>query len=166
MSRLTDLKNEICGELAAITQAAGYSLDFGSVNAVDLENKRYPTASITMLNEQPESAAIAAFGYDRCQVQIVIMCERAQPEAAKLLPLYELDGDYDAILDSVKRKLRFRLGVLPLSGVVTPFLSYGRTAMLANFVVVGMVAAISARGQEERRPAARPPLRRTLKVCR
>ena len=25
------------------------------------------------------------------------------------------------------------LGVLPLSGVVTPFLSYGRTAMLANF---------------------------------
>jgi cell division protein FtsI/penicillin-binding protein 2/cell division protein FtsW (lipid II flippase) len=48
------------------------------------------------------------------------------------------------------------LGVVPLSGVVTPFLSYGRTAMLANFVVVGMVAAISARGQEERRPAARP----------
>jgi cell division protein FtsI/penicillin-binding protein 2 len=48
------------------------------------------------------------------------------------------------------------LGVVPLSGVVTPFLSYGRTAMLANFVVVGMAAAISARGQEERRPAARP----------
>ena len=48
------------------------------------------------------------------------------------------------------------LGVVPLSGVVTPFLSYGRTAMLANFVVVGMVAAISSRGQEERRPAARP----------
>jgi cell division protein FtsI/penicillin-binding protein 2/cell division protein FtsW (lipid II flippase) len=48
------------------------------------------------------------------------------------------------------------LGVVPLSGVVTPFLSYGRTAMLANFVVVGMVAAISARAQQERRPAARP----------
>jgi len=28
---------------------------------------------------------------------------------------------------------RGSLGVLPLSGVVTPFLSYGRTAMLANF---------------------------------
>ncbi len=48
------------------------------------------------------------------------------------------------------------LGVVPLSGVVTPFLSYGRTAMLANFVVIGMVAAISARAQEERRPAAGP----------
>jgi cell division protein FtsW (lipid II flippase) len=48
------------------------------------------------------------------------------------------------------------LGVVPLSGVVTPFLSYGRTAMLANFAVIGMVAAISARAQADPRPAARP----------
>jgi cell division protein FtsW (lipid II flippase) len=41
------------------------------------------------------------------------------------------------------------LGVLPLSGVVTPFLSYGRTAMLANFAVIGMLEAISNRGREE-----------------
>ena len=40
------------------------------------------------------------------------------------------------------------LGVLPLSGVVTPFLSYGRTAMLANFAVIGMLEAISHRGRE------------------
>jgi cell division protein FtsW (lipid II flippase) len=31
------------------------------------------------------------------------------------------------------------LGVLPLSGVVTPFLSYGRTAMLANFAMFGIL---------------------------
>jgi cell division protein FtsW (lipid II flippase) len=35
------------------------------------------------------------------------------------------------------------LGVLPLSGVVTPFLSYGRTAMLANFLIFGMLLSIS-----------------------
>jgi cell division protein FtsW (lipid II flippase)/cell division protein FtsI/penicillin-binding protein 2 len=44
------------------------------------------------------------------------------------------------------------LGVVPLSGVVTPFLSYGRTAMLANFVVIGMLAAISHRGRKEGSP--------------
>jgi hypothetical protein len=44
------------------------------------------------------------------------------------------------------------LGVVPLSGVVTPFLSYGRTAMLANFAVIGMVAAIS-RARAGRRTA-------------
>jgi len=36
------------------------------------------------------------------------------------------------------------LGLLPLSGVVSPFLSYGRTAMLANFALVGIIAAASA----------------------
>jgi cell division protein FtsW (lipid II flippase) len=34
------------------------------------------------------------------------------------------------------------LGVLPLSGVVTPFLSYGRTAMLANFAMMGILMAL------------------------
>jgi hypothetical protein len=37
------------------------------------------------------------------------------------------------------------LGVVPLSGVVTPFLSYGRTSMLANFAVVAILLSISAR---------------------
>ena len=41
------------------------------------------------------------------------------------------------------------LGVLPLSGVVTPFLSYGRTAMLANFLLVAILLSISARGSAE-----------------
>ncbi len=39
------------------------------------------------------------------------------------------------------------LGVLPLSGVVTPFLSYGRTAMLANFAVLAILVSISARSE-------------------
>ncbi len=49
------------------------------------------------------------------------------------------------------------LGVLPLSGVVTPFLSYGRTAMLANFVMFGILEAISARQAAE--PASTRPFR-------
>ena len=34
------------------------------------------------------------------------------------------------------------LGVLPLSGVVTPFLSYGRTAMIANFAMFGILLSV------------------------
>jgi cell division protein FtsW (lipid II flippase) len=56
------------------------------------------------------------------------------------------------------------LGVAPLSGVVTPFLSYGRTAMLANFVVVGILLAISARGGREPRVAFRVPAKRLAAV--
>jgi cell division protein FtsW (lipid II flippase) len=36
------------------------------------------------------------------------------------------------------------LGVTPLTGVVTPFLSYGGSAMVANFCALGMLAAIHA----------------------
>jgi cell division protein FtsW (lipid II flippase) len=50
------------------------------------------------------------------------------------------------------------LGVLPLSGVVSPFLSSGRTAMLANFLILGAILGISARagnaGDKDRETAA------------
>lgn len=41
------------------------------------------------------------------------------------------------------------VGITPLTGVVTPFLSYGGSAMLANFAALGILAAIHA----DRRPA-------------
>jgi len=40
------------------------------------------------------------------------------------------------------------LGAIPLSGVVSPFLSFGNTAMLANFLIFGILVAISNQGRE------------------
>ena len=49
------------------------------------------------------------------------------------------------------------LGLLPLSGVVTPFLSYGRSSMLANFAMLAVLLSISARqGKQAEETAARP----------
>jgi len=43
------------------------------------------------------------------------------------------------------------LGLFPLSGVATPFLSYGRTAMLANFMIAGILLALGRdRGPTQR----------------
>ena len=44
------------------------------------------------------------------------------------------------------------LDLFPLSGVATPFLSYGRTAMLANFGIAGILLSLSA----GRKPGGRP----------
>src|SRR5581483_74675 len=41
------------------------------------------------------------------------------------------------------------LGALPLSGVVSPFLSSGNTAMLANFGIFALLASISADARKE-----------------
>ncbi len=56
------------------------------------------------------------------------------------------------------------LGVMPLSGVVTPFLSYGRTSMLANFVVIAILLAISARTESAEPEKALPNLRASVRV--
>ena len=41
-------------------------------------------------------------------------------------------------------------GLIPLSGVVTPFLSYGRSSMLANCVAIGVVLSVARRQSRER----------------
>ncbi|HKE25712.1 MAG TPA: FtsW/RodA/SpoVE family cell cycle protein [Bryobacteraceae bacterium] len=41
------------------------------------------------------------------------------------------------------------LGVLPLSGVVSPFLSSGNTAMIANFAIFAIVASVSGAGRQK-----------------
>src|SRR5690606_25488082 len=38
------------------------------------------------------------------------------------------------------------LGVVPLSGVVSPLLSYGKSALIMHFVFIGVLLALSARG--------------------
>lgn len=44
------------------------------------------------------------------------------------------------------------LGLIPLSGVVSPFLSYGRSSMAANFALFGIVLAVSGRPKSNQAP--------------
>ncbi len=48
------------------------------------------------------------------------------------------------------------LGVLPLTGVVAPFLSYGRSSMISNIVAVAVCAAVARRRGEVREDFVRP----------
>jgi cell division protein FtsI/penicillin-binding protein 2/cell division protein FtsW (lipid II flippase) len=41
------------------------------------------------------------------------------------------------------------LGVIPLSGVVSPFLSFGRTSMAANFALFGIILAVSSKPKSD-----------------
>ena len=50
------------------------------------------------------------------------------------------------------------LGLVPLSGVVTPFLSFGRSSMLANCLAIGVVLSIAKR-QSRVRAHLREPIR-------
>ena len=57
------------------------------------------------------------------------------------------------------------LDLTPLSGVVTPFLSYGGTAMIANFAVFAILLSLSReKGDEEQTAPFRTPVRRVAQV--
>ena len=58
------------------------------------------------------------------------------------------------------------LGALPLSGVATPFLTFGKSSMIANFCAAGIALAIGTRLQAKPRPLAQQlrPLGWTLGV--
>ncbi len=51
------------------------------------------------------------------------------------------------------------LGLVPLSGVVTPFLNYGKSSMLANFVLLGILISISRSGGQQPNEAFRRQFR-------
>jgi cell division protein FtsW (lipid II flippase) len=52
------------------------------------------------------------------------------------------------------------LGLMPLTGVATPWLSYGRSSMLANFVAFGILLAISEHSPDRTgKPEFEPPVR-------
>lgn len=51
------------------------------------------------------------------------------------------------------------LALVPLSGVVTPFLSYGKSAMIVSLVAVGILLSIASRGTTVEAPAFRLPVR-------
>jgi cell division protein FtsW (lipid II flippase) len=53
------------------------------------------------------------------------------------------------------------LDLVPLSGVVTPFLSYGRTAMMANFIVFGILLSLS---RQAGKPGQVEPFRPAVKA--
>ena len=55
------------------------------------------------------------------------------------------------------------LGVLPLSGVVTLFLSYGRSSMLANFLMFAMLLSISSRPASD--PQRNAPFRAPIEAA-
>jgi cell division protein FtsW (lipid II flippase)/cell division protein FtsI/penicillin-binding protein 2 len=59
------------------------------------------------------------------------------------------------------------LGAMPLTGVVTPFLSYGGSAMAANFTALGVLAGLRTPWLPEPRSAredARSPFRRPMRL--
>jgi len=56
------------------------------------------------------------------------------------------------------------LGAIPLSGVVSPFLSSGNTAMLANFLIFALALALCGRNPAQGEEAGAGPFRKPVRI--
>jgi len=50
------------------------------------------------------------------------------------------------------------VGIMPITGVPAPLLSYGGSSMLATFLAMGLLQSISAQGRETSAAKGRAPL--------
>jgi len=46
--------------------------------------------------------------------------------------------------------INMTIGLGPITGIPLPFLSYGRSAMLVNFIALGLCASVARRGRPSR----------------
>jgi rod shape determining protein RodA len=46
--------------------------------------------------------------------------------------------------------INMTIGLGPITGIPLPFLSYGRSAMIMNFMALGLCAAVGRRGRSGR----------------
>jgi len=52
---------------------------------------------------------------------------------------------YGVLLFHVVENIGMTIGLLPITGVPLPFVSYGGTSLITNFILIGLLLNISAR---------------------
>lgn len=107
---------------------------------------------MTQLNFVPEqhtdfifSAVGEEFGFIGCLLVLVVFCllclrllhvaQTAKDNFGSLLAI----GVLSAILFQVVVNIGMTVGLAPVAGIPLPWISYGRSAMLANFIALGIV---------------------------
>jgi cell division protein FtsW (lipid II flippase) len=125
------------------TLASGGPLGTG----LGLGATRYLPAGHTDLVLASVGEELGAVGLIVVAILYIVVCWRAYTTAKRASTDYELFLAAGVMLLIAIPTLLMAcatLGIVPLTGVVTPFLSYGGSAMTANFAALGILASIRA----------------------
>jgi len=72
-------------------------------------------------------------------LRLVIIAQNAKDDFGSLLTM----GVLSMILFQVMINVGMTIGLAPITGIPLPWLSYGRSALLTNFIALGLVESVA-----------------------
>ena len=91
-------------------------------------------------------SALVVVGFAVLMRRLLVIASRATTDYESLVVV----GIGAMLMFQVVVNINMTIGLGPITGIPLPFLSYGRSAMLVNFIALGLVASVSRRGNQRR----------------
>ena len=86
-------------------------------------------------------SALVVFLYAFLLIKIILLSRKVTDTFGKLLCI----GVFGMIFAHVIENIGMCIGLFPITGIPLPFISYGGSSMLTNFIGIGIVLSVSAR---------------------
>ncbi|MBM5808666.1 MAG: rod shape-determining protein RodA, partial [Cyanobacteria bacterium M_surface_9_m1_291] len=92
-------------------------------------------------------SALVVVGFAVLMRRLLQIADRASSDFEALVVV----GIGAMLMFQVVVNINMTIGLGPITGIPLPFLSYGRSAMLVNFIALGLVSSVARRGRQTRR---------------
>jgi len=92
-------------------------------------------------------SALVVVGFAVLMRRLLQIADRASSDFEALMVV----GIGAMLMFQVVVNINMTIGLGPITGIPLPFLSYGRSAMLVNFIALGLVSSVARRGRQTRR---------------
>lgn len=93
-------------------------------------------------------SVLVVVGFVALMWRLLQIAGRARSDAEALVVV----GIGAMLMFQVVVNINMTIGLGPVTGIPLPFLSYGRSAMLVNFIALGLCASVARRGRSSSRP--------------
>ena len=92
-------------------------------------------------------SALVVLGFAVLMARLLQIADRASTDFEALTVV----GIGAMLMFQVVVNINMTIGLGPITGIPLPFLSYGRSAMLVNFIALGLVSSVARRGRRSSR---------------
>ena len=130
-------------------QIVGTGLLQGSLTKLRFIPEQHTDFIFSALGEETGflGSALVVIGFAVLMGRLLQIASRASSDYEALTVV----GIGAMLMFQVVVNINMTIGLGPITGIPLPFLSYGRSAMLVNFIALGLVASVARRGVKVRR---------------